>query len=147
MGELDCMWALRSLVAGLIGHGPLSHLWYNFSKNLFNHILHWTACWSIVPKVTLDQGFWGSIWNNTYLLLLGLMKHKSLETIWNDAKQTMIPLAGCIWVKVVAIGTLHYLLSYPPRELTTLGGSCGNRVGYYPCFHRGWSRRCSQHRQ
>jgi protein Mpv17 len=63
MGELDCMWALRSLMAGLIGHGPLSHLRYNFSEHLFNHILHWTAWWSVaVPKVTLDQGFWGSIW-------------------------------------------------------------------------------------
>jgi protein Mpv17 len=68
MGELDCMWGLRSLVAGLIGHGPLSHLLYNFSESLLNHILHWTAWWSIVPKIALDQGFWGPIWNNTYLL-------------------------------------------------------------------------------
>lgn len=92
MGELDRMRALRSLLAGLIGHGPLSHLWYNFSENLFDHILHWTAWWSIVPKVALDQGFWGPIWNNTYLLLLGLMKRESLETIWKDAKRTTIPL-------------------------------------------------------
>jgi protein Mpv17 len=56
MGELDCMRALRSLLAGLIGHGPLSHLWYNFSENLFDHILHWTAWWSVVPKVVLDSG-------------------------------------------------------------------------------------------
>jgi protein Mpv17 len=92
MGELDRMRALRSLLAGLIGHGPLSHLWYNFSENLFDHILHWTAWWSILPKVALDQGFWGPIWNNTYLLLLGLMKRESIETIWKDAKRTTIPL-------------------------------------------------------
>jgi protein Mpv17 len=92
MGELDRMRALRSLLAGLIGHGPLSHLWYNFSENLFHNILHWTAWWSIVPKVALDQGFWGPIWNNTYLLLLGLMKRESLDTIWQDAKRTTIPL-------------------------------------------------------
>ena len=35
IGELDRMRVLRSLLAGLIGHGPLSHLWYNVSENLF----------------------------------------------------------------------------------------------------------------
>jgi protein Mpv17 len=92
MGELDRMRALRSLLAGLIGHGPLSHLWYHLSENLFDNVLHWTAWWSIIPKVALDQGFWGPIWNNTYLLLLGLMKLESLSTIWEDAKRTTIPL-------------------------------------------------------
>jgi hypothetical protein len=29
MGELDRPRILRSLLAGLIGHGPLSHFWYN----------------------------------------------------------------------------------------------------------------------
>jgi protein Mpv17 len=92
MGELDRMRALRSLLAGLIGHGPLSHLWYNFSEDLFDSVLHWTAWWSIIPKVALDQGFWSPIWNNTYLLLLGLMKRESLSMIWEEVKRTTIPL-------------------------------------------------------
>jgi protein Mpv17 len=92
MGELDRMRALRSLLTGLIGHGPLSHLWYNFSENLFDNVLHWTAWWSVIPKVALDQGFWSPIWNNTYLLLLGLMKRESLSSIWEDVKRTTIPL-------------------------------------------------------
>jgi protein Mpv17 len=90
--ELDRMRTLRSMLAGLIGHGPLSHMWYNVSENLFDHVLHWTAWWSFIPKVAIDQAFWGPIWNNTYLLLLGLMKGESLGQIWGDVKRTTIPL-------------------------------------------------------
>lgn len=92
MGDIDRLRTLRSLTAGLIGHGPLSHFWYNFSENLFDNVLHWTAAWSIVPKIALDQALWGPIWNNTYLLLLGLMKMESLEDIWGDMKRTTVPL-------------------------------------------------------
>lgn len=90
--DLDRARTLRSMLAGLIGHGPLSHVWYNVSENLFTNVLHLTAWWSFIPKVGVDQFFWGPIWNNTYLLLLGLMKGDSLENIWNDVQRTTVPL-------------------------------------------------------
>ncbi len=92
VAELDRMRVLRSLLAGGIGHGPLSHCWYNVSENFFQNILHLTAWWSFIPKIAVDQLFWGPIWNNTYLLLLGLMKFDSLEQIWSDVKRTTVPL-------------------------------------------------------
>ncbi len=120
MGEIDRMRTLRSLVAGLIAHGPMSHFWYDISEGLFNNILHWTEWWSFFPKgecwckreesiyilmivshllsrysfniVILDQTTWGPFWNNTYILLLGVMKRESLTTIWSDVKRTTVPL-------------------------------------------------------
>eukprot|EP00586_Coscinodiscus_wailesii_P006004 CAMPEP_0172489814 /NCGR_PEP_ID=MMETSP1066-20121228/20043_1 /TAXON_ID=671091 /ORGANISM="Coscinodiscus wailesii, Strain CCMP2513" /LENGTH=249 /DNA_ID=CAMNT_0013257937 /DNA_START=224 /DNA_END=973 /DNA_ORIENTATION=+ len=92
VGELDRMRIARSLIAGLIGHGPMSHIWYNVSEGLFENILHWTAWWSFFPKVAVDQLAWTPLWNNTYILLLGLMKRETLEKIWKDMKRTTIPL-------------------------------------------------------
>mmetsp|Transcript_21022 Transcript_21022/g.29221 ORF Transcript_21022/g.29221 Transcript_21022/m.29221 type:complete len:343 (+) Transcript_21022:121-1149(+) len=92
IGKLDRMRILRSLLAGLIGHGPLSHLWYNWSDDIFENVLHWTEWWSFFPKVIVDQSTWGPFWNNTYILLLGLMKFESLESIWGDMKRTTVPL-------------------------------------------------------
>lgn len=90
--ELDRARTVRSLLAGLIGHGPLSHVWYNVSEDLFGNVLHWTAWWSFIPKIVVDQAFWGPIWNNTYLLLLGLMKGESPESIVADMKRSTVPL-------------------------------------------------------
>jgi protein Mpv17 len=90
--ELDRMRTLRSMLAGLIGHGPMSHVWYNVSEHLFDNVLHWTAWWSVIPKVVLDQAFWSPIWNNSYIILLGLMKRDSASTIWSDVQRTTIPL-------------------------------------------------------
>jgi protein Mpv17 len=90
--ELDWMRTLRSMLAGLIGHGPMSHVWYNVSEHLFDHVLHWTEWWSVFPKVVLDQAFWSPIWNNSYIILLGLMKRDSASIILGDMKRTTIPL-------------------------------------------------------
>jgi protein Mpv17 len=90
--ELDHMRVLRSTIAGLIGHGPLSHVWYNLCEGVFHDFLHWTAWWVFLPKIVVDQALFGPFWNNTYILLLGLMKQESLETIWEDMKKTTIPL-------------------------------------------------------
>eukprot|EP00536_Pseudo-nitzschia_multiseries_P019256 jgi/Psemu1/299771/fgenesh1_pm.4242_\ len=94
MGELDRPRLVRSLLAGLIGHGPMSHVWYGFSENVvFQNVLHLppnafgTAC-----KIVIDQTCWGPIWNNTYIVLLGLMKRNSLRTIFGEMKRTTIPL-------------------------------------------------------
>jgi protein Mpv17 len=91
-GDIDRMRTLRSMLAGGIGHGPLSHYWYHISDFLFNDVLHWTAWWSFIPKVVLDQSTWGPIWNNSYILLLGLMQRESLESMLGNVKKTTIPL-------------------------------------------------------
>eukprot|EP00584_Thalassiosira_punctigera_P022907 CAMPEP_0172551944 /NCGR_PEP_ID=MMETSP1067-20121228/42535_1 /TAXON_ID=265564 ORGANISM="Thalassiosira punctigera, Strain Tpunct2005C2" /NCGR_SAMPLE_ID=MMETSP1067 /ASSEMBLY_ACC=CAM_ASM_000444 /LENGTH=359 /DNA_ID=CAMNT_0013339827 /DNA_START=173 /DNA_END=1252 /DNA_ORIENTATION=- len=92
VGELDRGRIGRSLAAGLIGHGPLSHVWYQVSEDFFETVLHWTEWWSFVPKVVLDQTFWGPFWNNTYIVLLGLMQFQKPTQIWSDIKRTTIPL-------------------------------------------------------
>jgi protein Mpv17 len=89
---LDRPRVLRALLAGLIGHGPLSHGWYLFCDHVFDHVLHITAWWSFVPKIVVDQTVWSPIWNNTFLLLVGLFKMDSLETIWADMRRTTVPL-------------------------------------------------------
>jgi len=92
MGDIDRPRVVRSLLAGLIGHGPLSHVWYNVSEDVFENILHLTEWWSVFPKVVIDQSTWGPFWNNTYILLLGLMKFDKPEIIWGEMKRTTIPL-------------------------------------------------------
>ena len=57
-----------------------------------------TEWWSFFPKVIVDQTTWGPFWNNTYILLLGLMKMDKLENIWEEMKRTTIPL--CLALKV-----------------------------------------------
>lgn len=92
MGELDRWRTARSALAGLIGHGPLSHYWYYYCDEFFDNVLHLTQWWAFFPKVIVDQATWGPFWNNMYILLLGVMKMESLETIWGDMKRTTIPL-------------------------------------------------------
>jgi len=92
MGELDRPRLLRSLLAGLIGHGPLSHVWYDLSENVFDNVLHLRDWWGTIAKVAIDQTTWGPFWNNTYILLLGLMKMDSFEKIFSEMKRTTIPL-------------------------------------------------------
>lgn len=92
MGSLDRPRIIRSALAGLIGHGPMSHFWYQISENFFDNVLQFTAWWSFIPKVAVDQTVWGPIWNNSYIILIGLMKLQSPGTIWGDMKRTTIPL-------------------------------------------------------
>lgn len=90
--DLDHMRVVRSMMAGMIGHGPLSHYWYNLSEGVFQDVWHLTAWWAFLPKILADQAIFGPFWNNTYILLLGLMKQDSFETIFGDMKRTTIPL-------------------------------------------------------
>ena len=90
--ELDYARVFRSLVAGGVGHGPLSHLYYNLSEDFFGHVLHWTAWWSTIPKIIVDQTLFGPFWNNSYLLLIGLMQGHSLRKIGHEMRTTTIPL-------------------------------------------------------
>lgn len=93
MGDLDRPRLGRSLVAGLIGHGPMSHVWYGVSEHLFQDILHLPSnIWGTGVKVAIDQTLWGPLWNNTYIIMLGVMKLNSFESIWGEIKRTTIPL-------------------------------------------------------
>jgi protein Mpv17 len=93
ISEIDRPRILRSSLAGLIGHGPLSHIWYNVSDELFTNILHLpTNIWGTGVKVAIDQTTWGPIWNNTYILLLGIMKFQKPKDIGAEMKRTTIPL-------------------------------------------------------
>lgn len=65
IGELDRGRIVRSLTAGLVGHGPFSHYWYQISEDFFSNVLMWTEWWSFIPKVVIDQTLWGPIWNNS----------------------------------------------------------------------------------
>jgi protein Mpv17 len=60
--------------------------------SIFTNVLHVTQWWSFIPKVVVDQTIWGTIWNNTYILMLGLMKLESGKNIWSDMKRSTIPL-------------------------------------------------------
>jgi len=69
----------------------MSHVWYQVSESFFNSV-HLTQWWSFIPKVAVDQTVFGPIWNNSYILLIGLMKLESIDKIWSDMKRTTIPL-------------------------------------------------------
>ncbi|GMI35137.1 hypothetical protein TrCOL_g13117 [Triparma columacea] len=97
VSTLDRGRILRSSLAGLLGHGPLSHLWYDFSEGLFqawgwNNWLLYGVDWSFVPKVVLDQTTWGPFWNNIYILMLGAMQLRNPREIFKEMKATTIPL-------------------------------------------------------
>lgn len=92
IGEIDRPRVIRSMLAGLIGHGPLSHVWYDVSENLFENVLHLEGWGGTGIKVAIDQLTWGPFWNNTYILLLGLMKLNKPQDIFDEMKRTTIPL-------------------------------------------------------
>lgn len=93
IGDIDRLRILRSLVAGLIGHGPMSHVWYDVSEKVFENVMHLQqGIAGTAIKVAIDQSLWGPIWNNTYILLLGLMKFDKIEVIIDEMKRTTIPL-------------------------------------------------------
>lgn len=92
IGTLDRWRVLRSLAAGLIGHGPMSHVWYRVSEDFFDNVLNLHAWWDFVPKVVVDQTIFGPVWNNSYILLLGLMQLHTPSRIWEDIKRTTVPL-------------------------------------------------------
>jgi protein Mpv17 len=83
---------LRSMLAGGIGHGPLSHVWYHVSEDFFNNVAHLTTWWSFLPKIAVDQTVWGPIWNSLYILMIGLMRQESLEKMVGDIRSTTFPL-------------------------------------------------------
>lgn len=92
-GAIDRPRVIKSMIAGFIGHGPLSHEWYNWSEELFNNVLHIPdVWWGAFPKVLIDQTVWTPLWNNCYILLIGLMSGASLASCFADMKRTTLPL-------------------------------------------------------
>lgn len=89
--RIDRLRVLRSLLAGGLGHGPLSHVWYNWSEQLFEY-LGWYTWHSIPAKVLCDQLTWSPFWNNVYILMIGLMSFETLDAIWKDIRRTTVPL-------------------------------------------------------
>ncbi|KAL7546059.1 hypothetical protein ACHAWF_009401 [Thalassiosira exigua] len=92
IGKLDRWRIGRSFAAGYIGHGPMSHVWYHVSEDFFDNVLNLHAWWDFIPKVVVDQTVFGPIWNNSYILLLGIMQLQRPQQIWEDMKRTTIPL-------------------------------------------------------
>jgi len=90
--SLDQNRVLRSMIAGGIGHGPLSHVWYHVSEDFFTKVAHLTAWWSFLPKIAVDQTVWGPIWNSLYILMIGFMRRESLEKMTSDVRSTTLPL-------------------------------------------------------
>lgn len=90
--KLDVSRVLKSLVAGGVGHGPLSHVWYNVSEEFFHNIVHWTAWWSFMPKIVVDQFVWGPIWTTIYLGMIGMMNRDSSKDIQQSVQTNLWPL-------------------------------------------------------
>jgi hypothetical protein len=51
LADLDRWRVVRSAVAGFVGHGPLSHCWYNFCESAFDMIGWNEAWWVLFPKI------------------------------------------------------------------------------------------------
>ena len=92
MASLDRGRVARSLLAGLLAHGPLSHFWYLVSENFFDNVVHLTEWWSVFPKIFVDQTVWGPIWTSIYLLMIGVMQRDELGAIGDNIKKSIIPL-------------------------------------------------------
>ncbi|CAM9355941.1 unnamed protein product, partial [Phaeothamnion confervicola] len=92
LAELDRGRLLRSAVAGLMGHGPLSHYWYEVCERIFD-VIGWNGFWwTVAPKIAVDQLCWGPIWNGVYVFLIGLLKGDDISKVWETVQSTSLPL-------------------------------------------------------
>lgn len=82
---------MRSGLAGLLLHGPMSHCWYVISDDLFDKI-NLTDWWSVFPKIAVDQLFWGPFWNGTYISFIGALQQKNPMDLIEEVKEKTIPL-------------------------------------------------------
>ena len=92
MASVDRGRVIRSLLAGLLAHGPLSHYWYLASEHFFDHVVHLTQWWSVFPKIFVDQTVWGPIWTSVYLFLLGVMQGDQMGAIGTNVRKSIVPL-------------------------------------------------------
>ena len=92
MASVDRARVIRSLLAGLLAHGPLSHYWYLASEHFFENVVHLTQWWSVFPKIFVDQTVWGPIWTSVYLFLIGVMQGDQMGAIGENVRKSIVPL-------------------------------------------------------
>ena len=109
MAALDRGRVIRSLLAGLLAHGPLSHYWYIISEHFFDNVVHLTQWWSVFPKIVVDQTVWGPIWTSIYLGMIGLMQRDRFQVIGDNIRKSLVPL------------TLSGLKLWPLAHVVTYG--------------------------
>lgn len=99
---------LRSAMAGLLLHGPLSHVWYGVCEGIFDGI-GWNSYWWVPgPKIITDQLLWGPFWNAVYICFLGTLKKDSFNTIKEAVVTTALPLV----LAGVRLWPLAHLVTY-----------------------------------
>eukprot|EP00245_Coleochaete_scutata_P005316 TRINITY_DN18776_c0_g1_i1.p1 TRINITY_DN18776_c0_g1~~TRINITY_DN18776_c0_g1_i1.p1 ORF type:complete len:417 (+),score=54.99 TRINITY_DN18776_c0_g1_i1:37-1287(+) len=91
--EFDRMRILRSGLIGFTLHGSLSHYYYHLCERLFP----WEAWWVVLVKVVFDQTAWSFVWNSIYYSLSGALRGEKLEDIYEELKETSIPLLQAGW--------------------------------------------------
>ena len=99
LAELDTSRILRSGICGLVGHGPLSHLYYVFLDQLFatQSIVDVNSWFVPVMKIGIDQTIWSLVWNSTYYLLLGVLKFENPGTILKSIQLSWFDLLKAGW--------------------------------------------------
>ncbi|CAM9529278.1 unnamed protein product [Ascophyllum nodosum] len=98
----------RSAVAGLLLHGPLSHVWYDLCERMFDFIGLNDFWWVAAPKVVVDQILWGPFWNAVYIWFVGTLKGDSFETIREAVVTTALPLV----IAGIRLWPLAHLVTY-----------------------------------
>jgi len=111
--ELDR--ALRSGLAGFIGHGPVAHYWLGF---LDQNLSFDGAWWAIMAKISLDQGPMSIVYNTIYSLLLGAFALRNPIIVLEDVAKAFWPgfLASIKFWPIVHLVTFSVI----PPELQLL---------------------------
>ncbi|CAN0075005.1 unnamed protein product [Ectocarpus sp. 6 AP-2014] len=105
---------VRSAIAGLLLHGPMSHVWYNVCEGLFD-IVGWNDYWWVpAPKIITDQLLWGPAWNAVYIAFLGVLNKDSSAVIWEAITSTALPLV----IAGIRLWPLAHVVTYGlvPKE-------------------------------
>jgi len=103
LDDLDRARTLRSGVAGFVGHGPLSHLWYLFCDDVFSGFdipsigIMSSEINETLLKVLVDQTLWSAFWNSIYYLLLGVMKLEDPRITIATIRDTWFTLLKTGW--------------------------------------------------
>ncbi|KAI9093356.1 hypothetical protein K1719_027370 [Acacia pycnantha] len=91
--EFDRARMVRSGLVGFTLHGSLSHYYYQFCEELFPF-----QDWWVVPaKVAFDQTAWSAVWNTIYYVAVGLLRLDSPINVFNELKETFIPMLTAGW--------------------------------------------------
>ncbi|CEM08092.1 unnamed protein product [Vitrella brassicaformis CCMP3155] len=93
LAGIDRLRLFRSASAGLLLHGPLSHVWYHLNDLFFEAVLQWESYWpTTLGKIVTDRAVFAPFWNACYVLYLGILELDPLPVIWRAIKASAIPL-------------------------------------------------------